>query len=48
MSTAEKISKSMLHAAIYEELKRVARAGDKATYSEIAPLAGLDMGNAGR
>ncbi len=28
---------------IYERLKVVARAGQVATYSEIAPLAGLDM-----
>ena len=32
-----------MHQEIYEELKRVAREEKTITYSEIAPLAGLDM-----
>ena len=32
-----------MHQAIYEELKDVAARGTTATYSEIAPLADLDM-----
>jgi hypothetical protein len=31
--------------AIYEQLKTIARAGSVTAYSEIAPLAGLDMSN---
>jgi hypothetical protein len=34
-----------IHQEIYERLKEVARNGDLITYSEIAPLAGLDMEN---
>src|SRR2546421_384136 len=30
---------------VYEELKRVAKAGATTTYGDIAPLVGLDMGN---
>lgn len=33
-----------LHRGVYEELIRVAQTADIAFYSEIAPLAGLDMG----
>lgn len=33
----------IFHQNIYERLKQVARAGDLITYSEIAPLAGLNM-----
>src|SRR5262245_33446964 len=36
-------TKAMLHAGIYEELKRVARRQEMTTYSGIGPLAGLDM-----
>lgn len=35
-----------MHLAVYEELKRVARAQKTVTYSQIAPLADLDMSNA--
>lgn len=35
----------MLRQPIYEELKRVAQRQETTTYSAIAPLAGLDMGN---
>lgn len=35
-----------MHQAIYEELKKVARAGGTTTYGEIAPLASLDMSRA--
>jgi hypothetical protein len=34
-----------MHQAIYEELKRVAQAGSYTTYSDIAPLARLNMDN---
>jgi len=34
-----------MHQAIYERLKSVARAGAYVTYTDIAPLAGLDMSN---
>ncbi len=34
-----------MHQAIYEELQRVAKAQRVTAYSEIAPLAGLDMAN---
>ena len=34
-----------MHEQIYNKLKAVARAGTIITYSEIAPLAGLDMTN---
>jgi hypothetical protein len=34
-----------MHQAIYDDLKRVAKAQSTVTYSEIAPLAGLDMSN---
>ncbi len=32
-----------MHQGIYDQLKSVARAGTTTTYSEIAPLADLDM-----
>ena len=32
-----------MHQAMYEELKRVAARGETATYSEVAPLADLNM-----
>ena len=32
-----------IHQAIYDRLKTVAKGGDITYYSEIAPLAGLDM-----
>lgn len=32
-----------MHQGIYEELKRVASAGRTTYYSDVAPLAGLDM-----
>lgn len=31
----------MIHQPIYKKLKEIARAGQKTTYQEIAPLAGL-------
>lgn len=34
-----------MHRAIYEECKRVARNRTVLTYSDVAPLAGLDMSN---
>lgn len=34
-----------MHEPIYEELQRVASSGGYTTYSKIAPLAGLNMGN---
>lgn len=34
-----------MHQALYEELVRVARNADLTTYADIAPMAGLDMGN---
>jgi len=34
-----------VHQAIYERLQGIARAGRTISYHEIAPLAGLDMGN---
>jgi len=34
-----------MHQAIYEQLKSVAQQGNVTTYSDIAPLANLDMGN---
>ena len=34
-----------MHQTTYDQLKRIARAEDYATYSHIAPLAGLDMDN---
>lgn len=37
-----------IHQEIYERLKQVARAGDLITYSEIAPLAGLNYGKSSR
>lgn len=39
------ITHSELHHGIYEELIRVARAGQVTYYSNIAPMAGLDMSN---
>jgi hypothetical protein len=39
----EPVTPSMLHGPIYETLKRVARNQSTTTYSDIAPLAGLDM-----
>lgn len=32
-----------MHQQIYDKLKAIARAGDITTYSDIAPLANLDM-----
>ncbi|MEW5980543.1 MAG: hypothetical protein AB1898_32560 [Acidobacteriota bacterium] len=34
-----------MHQQIYERLLGVARAGGYVTYTDIAPMAGLDMGN---
>jgi len=34
-----------MHQILYERLIGVARSGNYVTYAEIAPLAGLDMGN---
>jgi len=34
-----------MHQGIYDKLKSVARSGTTITYSEIAPLADLDMSN---
>ncbi len=39
----EPVTEDMLHKAIYEELKRVAKLQETTTYSDIAPLASLDM-----
>jgi len=39
----EPVKEDMLHRAIYEQLKRVAKRQQMTTYSDIAPLAGLDM-----
>ena len=41
----EPVTEDMLHKAIYEELKRVASRQAMTTYSDIAPLAVLDMEN---
>jgi hypothetical protein len=34
-----------MHQAIYERLRQIAKAQNTTTYSEVAPLAGLDMAN---
>jgi hypothetical protein len=34
-----------MNKSIYEKLKEIARTQDITTYSDIAPLAGLDMGS---
>lgn len=39
------VTVDILHQATYEELKQVARQQRTTTYSDIAPLAGLDMAN---
>lgn len=39
------VTEGMLHRPIYEVLKRVAREQRTTTYSDIAPLAALDMEN---
>lgn len=39
------VTEGMLHRPIYEVLKRVAREQRLTTYSDIAPLAALDMEN---
>lgn len=39
------VKEDMLHRAIYEELKQLARRQQMTTYSDIAPLARLDMDN---
>ena len=39
----EPVTEAMLCKPIYEELKRVARRQQMTRYSDIAPLAGLDM-----
>ncbi len=41
----EPVTENMLHKVVYEELKRVANRQAMTTYSDIAPLAGLDMDN---
>lgn len=41
----EAVTEEMLHKAIYEEVKRVAKQRQTTTYSDIAPLAGLEMDN---
>ena len=46
VNTPEQTTQAPVHAAIYAELKRVARAGQTTTYAGIAPLARLDMGKA--
>jgi len=37
------VTEGMLHKPTYEELMRVAKRQQMTTYSDIAPLAGLDM-----
>ena len=39
------VTEDMLHTPIYETLKNFAKQEQTTTYSEIAPLAGLDMEN---
>lgn len=41
----EQVTIDMLHKPIYEKLKLVGKSQQMTTYSEIAPLARLDMGN---
>lgn len=38
-----KVTEDMLHRPIYEALKQIAQKQRTTTYSDIAPLAGLDM-----